>query len=167
MKQYIKNYAQVLFELNIDYEIVQDTKKICLESAELLNALSNPSIQKKEKHAVINVIFNEKIKSFLKVLCDNDNIESIIQIIEMYEEILLQSKKMVKATLTYVTRPDEEQISQIKKFVMDKYNKADVLLELKEDSSLLGGFILSVGNVEYDKSIAGTLSSLRKTFAWR
>lgn len=167
MKQYIKNYAQVLFELKIDYEIVQDTKKICLESTELLNALSNPSIQKKEKHSVIDVIFNEKIKSFLKVLCDNNNIEYIIQIIEVYEEILLQSKKMVKATLTYVTKPDEEQISQIIKFVMDKYNKADVLLELKEDSSLLGGFILSVGNVEYDKSIAGTLSSLRKTFAWR
>jgi len=59
MKQLIKNYAQVLFELNIDHKIIEDTKKIFLESNELLNALSNPSVQKKEKHSVIDSIFDE------------------------------------------------------------------------------------------------------------
>jgi F-type H+-transporting ATPase subunit delta len=91
----------------------------------------------------------------------------ISQIFDMYEDVVLESKNIVKAKLTYVTKPDDDQINKIKEFVCNKYNKAGVLLELKEDASLIGGIVLSVGDVEYDKSIKGTLSSLHKTLVWR
>ncbi|MDF2676332.1 MAG: synthase delta chain [Bacillota bacterium] len=167
MTELTMNYSIVLFELKISHEIIHETKNIFLESRELLNALSNPSIQQNEKHSVIDSIFDKEIRNFLKVLSDNNKIDLIVNIIDAYDEVLLQSKNILKVTFTYVTIPDENQINQIKEFVRDKYNKADVLLELKEDSSLLGGFILTVGDIVYDKSIAGTLSSLRKTLAWR
>ncbi|MFU0828355.1 MAG: hypothetical protein ACFWTJ_12655 [Lachnoclostridium sp.] len=40
-------------------------------------------------------------------------------------------------------------------------------MELKEDPSLIGGFVLKVGNTEYDKSIKGTLDELQKTLVRR
>lgn len=161
------NYAVVLFELKISHEIIYETKQIFLENRELLNAFSNPSIKQNEKHSVIDAIFHKEIRNFLKVLSDNNKIDLIVNIIDAYDDVVLQSKNILKATLTYVTMPDENQINKIKEFVRDKYNKADVLLRFKEDSLLLGGFILTVGDIEYDKSIVGTLTSLRKTFAWR
>jgi len=166
MTNHAMNYAKALFDLNISDEIVQNTKDI-LENRELLEALSNPSIKKSEKHAVIDTIFDYKISNFLKVLCDNDCMEFISQIIDQYESIVLDSKNIIRATITFVTRPDDDQLEKLKEFVCKKYNKDGVLLELKEDSSLLGGFILSVGDTEYDKSIKGTLSSLHKTLMRR
>jgi len=166
MTNHAMNYAKALFDLNISDGIVQNTKDI-LENRELLDALCNPSIKKSEKHAVIDTIFDHEIRNFLKVLCDNGCMELLSQIFYTYESIVLDSKNIIKATITFVTRPDDDQLEKLKEFVCKKYNKGNVLLELKEDSSLLGGFILSVGDTEYDKSIKGTLLSLHKTLIRR
>jgi F-type H+-transporting ATPase subunit delta len=166
MIQRSMNYAKALFMLKISDDIVNNTKCI-LENVELLDALSNPSIKRIEKYAVIETIFDKEIRGFLKILCDNNYMRPISQIFDMYEDVVLESKNIVKAKLTYVTKPDDDQINKIKEFVCNKYNKAGVLLELKEDASLIGGIVLSVGDVEYDKSIKGTLSSLHKTLVWR
>jgi len=167
MIQRAMNYAKVLFDLNISEECVQNTKNIILKSRELQEAFSNPAIKKSEKHAVIDAIFDKRIISFLKVVCDNECMALISQIFDTYEGIVLNHKSIIKATLTFVTRPDNDQLEKIKKFICSDYKKTGVLLELKEDASLLGGFILSVGDMEYDKSIRGTLSSLNKTLMWR
>ncbi len=161
------NYAKVLFDLNISEECVQNTKDMILEHREIFMALINPAIKKSEKHTVIDTFFDKEIRSFLKVVCDNECMEFISKIFDSYEDIVLDSKNIVKATLTYVTRPDDELLEKIKDMVCNKYNKTDVLLELKEDATLLGGFVLSVGDTMYDKSIQGTLSSLSKTLVWR
>jgi len=166
MTNHAMNYAKALFDLNISDGIVQNSRDI-LENRELLDALCNPSIKKSEKHAVIDTVFNHEIINFLKVLCDNDCMEFISQIIDQYESIVLEGKNIIRATITFVTRPDDDQLEKLKEFVCKKYNKGNVLLELKEDSSLLGGFILSVGDMEYDKSIKGTLLSLHKTLIRR
>jgi len=163
MTQHDMNYAKALFDLNISAVCVQNSKDIILENRELLDVLSDPTIKKREKHAVIDSIFDKEIRNFLKALCDNESIEHISRIFDIYEEVVLDSKNIIKAYLSYVTKPDENQLEKFKKFVCNKYNKKSVLLELKEDSSLIGGFILSIGDIEYDKSIKGTLLSLHKT----
>lgn len=167
MTQRAINYAKAISDLKLSEECVQNAKEIILKNNELLVALSNPSIKKTEKHAVIDAIFDKEVRNFLKVLCDNECFEIVSEIFEAYETIILDSKNIIKATLTFVTKPDDDQLEKIKEMVCNKYNKAGVLLELKEDSSLLGGFVLSVGDMEYDKSIQGTLSSLHKSLVWR
>lgn len=167
MTQRVINYAKALFDLDISEECVQKTKDIICQNSELFDALSNPAIKKSEKHAVIDAIFDKQVRSYLKVICDNDCFEMINDIFNQYELIVLDSKNIINAKLTFVTKPNQDEIDKIKQFVCNKYKKAEVYLELKEDSSLLGGFILSVNGTEYDKSIQGTLSSLRKNLVWR
>lgn len=161
------NYAKALFELNIPEECVHNAKDIIMENKDLLEALSNPTVKTSEKHTVIDDIFDKEVRSFLKVVCDNESMNIISQIFEAYERLVLDSKNVIRATITFVKRPDDEQLEQIKVMVCKKYNKSGVLLELKEDASLIGGFILTVGDTMYDKSIQGTLSSLYKTLVWR
>lgn len=163
MTQHDMNYAKALFDLNISVECIQNSKDIFLKNRELLDVLSNPSIQKREKHAVIDAVFDKELRNFLKVLSDNESIEHISRIFDIYEDIVLESNNTIKATLSFVAKPDDNQLEKFKEFVCNKYKKKGVLLELKEDSSLIGGFVLSVGDIEYDKSIRGTLLSLHKT----
>ena len=161
------NYAKVLFELKVDEEIVAVSKEILLKNTELVEALENPTIKREQKHAVIEKLFDKAICSFLKLLCDHNMIEHVADIFEAYEEISLENKKMIKAKFSFVTRPSEAQIQGIKQMICKKYNKKDVLLQLKEDASLVGGFVLKVGDIEYDRSIKGKLLDLQKTLSWR
>lgn len=161
------NYAQALFDLNVPEDSIKNTKVLILDNKELLDALSNPAVKKREKHAIIHNVFDKEVRNFIKVLCDNDAITSINEIFDAYENITLDSKNIIKAVFRYASRPNDDEIQKIKDMLCSKYNKKDVLLELKEDPSLIGGFILSVGNTEYDKSIKQTLFSLNKTLAWR
>ena len=64
-------YGQVLFELGIKKESLQKAQDMLHENEELLSALENPTITKKEKENVVEKLFPDDIKSFLKVVCDN------------------------------------------------------------------------------------------------
>lgn len=161
------NYAKVLFSLGLNEDEVKESSEILLNNRELLQVLDNPVIKDKEKEAVIDKIFTKEIGDFLKVLSTNKSIGLIDNIYEEYESLILDSKNIAKAKLSYVTRPDETELVQIKDMICNKYDKAGVNLELEEDASLIGGYVITIGNTVYDKSMKGTLLELKKALARR
>ncbi|MCI2049129.1 MAG: F0F1 ATP synthase subunit alpha [Lachnospiraceae bacterium] len=64
---------------------------------------------------------------------------------------------IVSAQLIYATPPTTEQLLQIRKLIADKLkvDEGSVNITEKYDASIGGGFILKVGNVEYDWSTRG------------
>ncbi|MGB8455852.1 MAG: ATP synthase F1 subunit delta [Anaerocolumna sp.] len=167
MSPQAENFGKILFSLGLKEEVVLKSKKIISENFELVKALDNPVIKKEDKEAAVDNIFEKDIRSFIKVLCLNQCIGSIDKIFEAYEKIVLDSKNIIKAKLSYVTRPDETELEQIKDMLCRKYEKTGVILEMEEDTSLIGGFVLSVDNTDYDKSIKGTIEELQKTLVRR
>ncbi|MBU3804833.1 MAG: ATP synthase F1 subunit delta [Candidatus Cellulosilyticum pullistercoris] len=167
MTQLDANYGKVLFQLRPSTEVIGRMKELLLNHKELLAALDNPSIKAKEKHAVIDKLFDPEVKNFLKVLCDNNYVSHIGEILIAYDDLVLESKNMIRATLSFVTKPSDAQLTGIKDMICKKYNKEGVLLDLKEDPSLVGGFILNVGDVEYDRSVKGKLLDMQKRLLWR
>ena len=130
------NYAKVLFSLNLDEACVRTSLWTIIYSQELLAALENPIISKKNKEAVIDRIFDKEICAFLKVLCANKSIGLASSILESYEEMILNKNNKLEAKLSYVTEPDNEEIEQIKTMLCNKYGKAGVKLELEEDETV-------------------------------
>lgn len=167
MTQLAANYAKAIFELELSYKSIKDSKNILDSCEELAVVLSNPSIPKAQKHAVIETIFDKEIHNFLKVLTDNGHMSEIDSIFAAYVGLNQQKNNIINATLTYVTKPLEKQLLGMKEMICKKYNKKDVVLELKQDSSLIGGFILSIGDDLYDRSLHGTLKDLQHKLAWR
>lgn len=161
------NYARVLNSMEITEESVLKAKQLLSESNELVEALVNPVIKQQEKASVIDTLFEKEIGKFLKVLCENNSIGDFEEIFNAYEEILLGQKNIIKAKLSYAVKPEEEELNQIKKTLCDKYKKTGVFLELEEDASLIGGYVLYVGDIEYNKSIKGALSEMQKTLIGR
>ena len=59
------------------------------------------------------------------------------------------------AILSYVTEPTREQLEGIKSFLNKKYK--DINIEMREDPSLGGGFVIQAGNDVYDWSLKGRI----------
>lgn len=161
------NFAKVLFDLKLPEETVKNTGKLLLSDRQLSEALASPAVKLNEKHKVIDAVFDKEIRSFLKVLCDHGGILMISDILEAYESLLLDGKNMMKATLFYAAKPGEDQLKKVEEMLCRKYRKSDVILDLKQDFSLVGGFILTVGDTVYDKSIKGALLGLSEALARR
>jgi F-type H+-transporting ATPase subunit delta len=167
ISQQTVNYAKILFSLEPKEESIRSAKELLLGSRELMELLENPAVKLMEKDTVIDKLFNIEIRSFLKVLCENRMIGKFEEILSAYEAMELEHKNILKASLSYTIMPNDEDISQIKNMLCEKYKKAGVFLELKEDASLIGGFVLNVGDTVYDKSIKGALSEMQKTLIGR
>ena len=113
MKRISMTYGQVLFELGIKKESLQKAQDMLHENEELLSALENPTITKKEKENVVEKLFSDDIKSFLKVVCDNDDIACFDEAVEYYDELKRKTDKIIKAEFDYVTMPKDEQLVRL------------------------------------------------------
>lgn len=160
-------YGKVLFELGLDSDIIAKAKEIFAVSKELSEALDNPAVKSDEKHAVIDRLFDKEVAGFVKVVCDHQMIGEMDEIFAAYEACVIESKNWVKATLYYVTLPSEEQQKQMKAKIQKEYNKDGVELELIQDPSLIGGFVLKVNDFETDRSAKGRLEQLTQNLMRR
>ena len=110
---------------------------------------------------LIAVWDKEKIRDFLKVLCDNDDVELWDQILEAYGG---DSKKdgALKAVLSYVTPPSEEELAGIRNYVAKRYGRDDVDLVTRQDPSLGSGFTIQIGNDVIDWSANGRIRQIQE-----
>lgn len=70
--------------------------------------------------------------------------------------------ELLKAKLRYAgIAPSEEQLSKIKGILLKKFDVPEIDMELVQDTSIGGGFIVSCKNFEYDWSDAGRARQLR------
>ena len=68
----------------------------------------------------------------------------------------------LRAKLRYAsTAPSSEQIDKIKAVLQKKFNTDDIEIDVYEDPSIGGGFVVSCKNFEYDWSDAGRARQLR------
>lgn len=155
-----QDYAVKLHELGIPRDILQQTSDIFHVVEQIGSDLGNPSISLEKKHSIIEKLFPIEIRDFLKILCDNNHIALFDEIVEAYEKSEPRIQGEVHATLSYVTAPTDEQLEGITQFIKKEFQANEVKLELQEDSSLGGGFVLRAGNKEYDWSTKGRLEQL-------
>ena len=73
----------------------------------------------------------------------------------------MRKEQIIRAVLFYTALPSEEQKKGMDRFCAEKYGAKRAYIEMKKDDSLIGGFILRVGNDEYDRSTKGRLDRIR------
>ena len=74
-------------------------------------------------------------------------------------------KKIAKATVYCVTEPDERQLKGLEEFVCREGNASSAVIEIVKDESLIGGFIIEIGNKQYDRSLKNKLDSMKSAVA--
>lgn len=167
MTQTAINYGKVLYQLNVSKESILETQKILKEVPDVLEILDNPTISFLQKQKVIVRVFPRELHNFLCVVCKYKHVQLLNEIFQAYQEHYNEQKEILSATLYYVTPPREEQLEGIKKFLKKQYRMQSVVLELKEDKSLVGGFIIRIKDHEYDNSLKGSIHELQQKLIWR
>jgi F-type H+-transporting ATPase subunit delta len=157
-----KNNAELAEQINIDLALVNHS----IESTpEFKLILEHPSIASQEKKQVIKLVFTGKVQDLtlrlLELLTDKRRLKLLPVLEEQYKEKLKARKEIVTAILLSATALDEGSIANIKASLTEHLGKC-LDLEVAQDNSLIGGFILRLGDQVIDGSLKGKLRNLEK-----
>jgi F-type H+-transporting ATPase subunit alpha len=155
-------YADRLRKLNIAENIVGQTDDILKAVPQIQADFENPAVALTAKHHVIEKVFPIEIRDYLKLLCDDNDINLWHDIVKAYKESAGNKKGGCNVKLRYVTAPNDTQLAGIKDFVAKQFGTEDVTFEMEEDKSLGGGFIIEAGNDVYDWSTKGRMQQFKE-----
>ncbi len=151
----VEDYAEQLVRMQTPKNVIDETTRIFDVLPETSSQLSDLSVPLEQRHEIINRIFPNEVRDILKVLCDDNALSLWKEIAEQYYKTTDEKSRELFVRLRYVTKPTEEQLIKIRKFISDRYQADHYSFEMQEDSNLGGGFILEVGNDQYDWSTKG------------
>lgn len=162
MLQKIDEYVTALLKANVSADDIDKTDSVIKAAPEVSEILDNPAVSHDEKAAAVNELFPASVREFLLSVAENQEIASFAEIAKAYHEALDKKNNIATATVTCVTEPSDEQLDGLKAFVCKETGAADAKIELVKDQSIIGGFIIQVGNKQYDRSLKSKLSSIKE-----
>ena len=152
MRDSDREFLKELVRLDVSQTDCSTARKVLETCGDVGDTLANPLVTHDEKRGIINKLFPESMHKFLLNVVRGGAIERLEEILDEYEELLLDKQGSIKAVVRYVTPLTEAQQADLRQFIMDKFVKEDVDIEYKHDPDIIGGFILNAGDLEYDKS---------------
>ncbi|MDB2426401.1 ATP synthase F1 subunit delta [Flavobacteriaceae bacterium] len=135
-------------------------------SESLDNALKSPVVRLSDKAAVLNTLFpsvSSESKSLFSTLVKNKRVNILGQIATQYGVLYDQVSNKEKAFVTTAI----PMTSELELKVMTKLKSLttkDVSLNKYVDEKIIGGFVLRVGDQQYDASVSNQLNILKNKF---
>ena len=164
---YAEALLQVVDENDQTEAMVKEVKQLLSlinDSPDLEKTLSSPVLETDTKKKIIIEIFSEKINSsllnFLKLLADRQRISIVTSILDRFLEIYRENSNIALATVTSAVELTDEQKGLITKKIINIAGTEKLELVTKIDSSLIGGFVASVGSKVIDASLASQIRNL-------
>ena len=165
MTQTVRQYAAMLAAAGATEGIIRQGMDILDALPQLRAELADPAAPLEGRHHVIDKVFPKEVRSVFKLLCDEEQFEAVSDVADAFYAQQGEKHGALPVTITYVTAPDEVQIARFREYLSQKYPGRELELTLREDKSLLGGFILRAGSDEFDWSMKGRLGALRNNLA--
>jgi F-type H+-transporting ATPase subunit alpha len=154
-------YANELHAMQISEDVLGQTEDLFDDIPAMKMELENPTIDLERKHSIIDKVFPEQIRDFLKILTDNDAVSMFTDVAAVYRKSREKDADLFVVKLIYVTPPNDKQVEGILNFINQKYDTRNMKFDMLKDESIGGGFILRAGNDEYDWSTHGRINELK------
>ncbi|MDP4207409.1 MAG: ATP synthase F1 subunit delta [Bacteroidota bacterium] len=166
-------YAKALFMLALEKDIMESVQtdiqliKQSLDQAEQLSLyLKSPVVKPSEKRTFISDVFGGKVNeislNFINLLITNKREAYIDGIIHRFLEVYREHKGIKSALITTAVPLDETVRAKLNE-LLSKVYKTGINLETQQNSSIIGGFVLKVGDHQYDASVASGLKRMSNT----
>lgn len=167
-------YAKSLIELAEEKGILEEVNndmalfsEVCEDSRDFKLAIKNPIIKNDKKLAILKEVFQNKVSKLTILffeLISRKNRESFLpEVAEEFHKQYNQLKGIVAAEIVTTFPLDNALRDQFRKVVKDIFDK-DVELSEKIDESLIGGFVLTVGDKQINESLSSQLKELKHEF---
>lgn len=167
-----KRYATALFELAHEQSAVDKIGKDLSDiagtwgaSEELRRTFENPQFALEDKKKLIAAIAERSsahplLRNMLMMLSDRRRLPYLPEIAETYTRIAERRSGRIRAEIVTATKLPEAYYEQLVKTLKQATGK-DVVLVRREDPSLIGGVVTSVGGRVFDGSLRNRLRELR------
>ena len=166
-------YAKAVLSLASDQksaDAVNDDMRLIVntiaESKDLSNVLQSPVISSAVKKSVLLEVFKKSNKttlSLINTLITNNRIAILSDVALKYNQLFDQSKGIELATVTTAIPLTDALKQQVLAKAKELTGK-DIEVESIVDENIIGGFILRIGDIQYNASIANQLSKLKREF---
>jgi F-type H+-transporting ATPase subunit delta len=166
--QYAEALMQLAAESSVDKTVLEDLQRVSEVvrlTPEFGVILRHPGVKPSEKKQLLISTFSNKVHDLtlrlLELLSDRRRLDLVTHIAVEYERLWREKQNILSGTLYYAEKPDSRVISEIKARLHEKLGKTVELSE-KEDKSLIGGYVLRIGDSIIDGSLKGRLQSIEK-----
>jgi F-type H+-transporting ATPase subunit delta len=147
-----------------DFQLIQ---RVCHSNPDFVNMLESPLIKGDKKQKILNEIFKDSFCDITQTL-----IEIIVRkkregyLDDIAERYLFQYDLMSNITrgeLRSAALLSDAQVAKIKKMVEDVLKTQFEIVQIV-DPELIGGFVLNIGDKQFDASVAARLRALKYEF---
>ncbi len=165
-------YTRALFNLAKD-ENLQETVKNDMEAildlfssvAEFKLLIDDPVLKPSEKIKILKELFDTKLQkitvAFVELIVQNNRLNYLKSMALVYIDLYKKDKGIQSALLTTPVPVDEDIRNSMLKTIQKKLN-LKIELNEKVNESLIGGFVLRIGNQQIDASVSNQLEKIKK-----
>ncbi len=164
-------YAKALFELAVENNLLEDIKNDISSLMEMEQQHSfkyiteSPEIKASEKKDLFRNIFQSKINeltlNFLMIILTNKREKFFPYIFRNFIDFYFHHKGIKPALLTTPVPLTDNLKKEIENIIKTEFN-SKVVLKQRIDKTLIGGFILRVGDQQVDTSISTKLKNIQE-----
>ncbi len=170
-KSTARRYALSLFQLASDnncidavYNELSSIHDLEANSPEFSAFLQNPIIPDMQKKEAMKAIFEKQVRKetmdFLLFICEKDRENILTEMIECFIELRNEKLGLVQAEVFSVSDLSENQIKLLTEKIKTLTGKTPTM-SFKKDPSLIGGFLVRIGDTVLDGSVRRQIQRLR------
>ncbi len=164
-------YAKALFQSASEKKILEKVYKdmellaLTCKQDEFQYMLVVPTLKPSQKVKLMEAIFESKISetsmSLINLVVQNKRDIYLPGIARNFRDLYRKAMKISSASLVTAVPVDEKSLESVTK-MLASVNDSSVELTTKVEEGVIGGFILTIENMQYDASVASSLRELRK-----
>lgn len=169
-QRYAKSLLQFAEEQNAVKAVAEDMAVVaetCENSRDLTNLLKSPIVKTDKKIAILKQVFSGKVgtitSKFFEVLAKKKREGIIGEIAQSFTELYKSGQGIVSAEIITAEPIDEATKGKAAKMLKHFGDKTELTERI--DPSIIGGFIIRVGDRQYDESVASKIRNLKRVFS--
>ncbi|MGL4632678.1 MAG: ATP synthase F1 subunit delta [Leadbetterella sp.] len=170
--RYAKALVDLASEQNVLDAVNEDMglfEKVCLENDEFSAIMASPIVRHEKKKTILNKLFDGKVNkvssSIFTILTNKNREKLLLPISREFRKIYNEKLGIQKVVVVSSTELTEIQKTEIVANVSSSLQGKKIELEEKVDESLIGGYILRIGDTQIDTSVKKRLNELRVALA--
>lgn len=166
-----RRYARALYEeaerqskidaVDKDVEFIRASLE---GSRELLSFFGSPVISREKKTSIVDQLFSGEISAlslqFLKMLIDKQRESILSEILAAYQEMRDEHLDIVEARVRVADSMGESEQENLSDALAQMTGKK-IRLQVSQDTDLIGGVVIRIGDTVYDGSVQHQLERLR------
>ncbi len=171
-------YAQAIFEIAQDKGLLNEfseslaTARDMLSDNQLTDFLATPSLSDEKRLEFLQGLFGKAAgegsvfagsslqgTNFLKLLLENGRMSVLPEIADQFDTLKSKIENKVDVLVTSATTLTDKQVIEISSALSARLGR-DVSIETKVDESLIGGAVITAGDVVIDGSTRARLEGL-------